>query len=272
MKIFVLFRIPFYIRKNEYAILKSIVLLKNKGGKNLLQVTSLTFFYNKQKILDNINFEIMAGEVVCLAGPNGSGKTTLIKNIMNILFDDSSKITINHIENTDLKAQKMMMYLSSESYLPEFLTGKEYIHLMCKMYHITVNEPLLLKLTEYYSMGEKFNHIIESYSHGMKKKIQLIGGFLIQPPLLIIDETLNGIDMEAREVTKELIHKYTEKGNAILLCTHDFSLVEELEARAVLLNEGAIQYDSKEYLKEEESISKLFSSLVLKEVKQYDLD
>lgn len=178
------------------------------GENAMLQIENLSFQYDQTMILEDLSLMIARQEIVALAGPNGSGKTTLIKNIMNLLEKQSGQILINHQQHTDAKVQKEIMYLPSEDYLPEFLTGKEYLSLLGQLYQTSLNQKLLAKLLRYYAMTDSVGQLIETYSHGMKKKIQLISAFIIQPPLLIIDETLNGMDIEAREITKTLFHQY----------------------------------------------------------------
>jgi ABC-2 type transport system ATP-binding protein len=147
-----------------------------------------------------------------------------------------------------IKHKKMIkgniVYLSSEDYLPEFLTGLEYIKLLCKMYEVDVDHKKMQRLAKYYSLSTKLDSLIEGYSHGMKKKIQLLTAFLIDAPLLIIDETLNGIDIEAKEATKLLMENYQSRGGAIIFCTHDLELVEEIGLRVLFLNKGELIIDS----------------------------
>lgn len=243
----------------------------NKNNE-LLQISNLSFSYGKNEILREINFSIWNNEIVGLVGPNGSGKTTLIKNIIHELVSEHGEIKISSISNTLPKVQKEIMYLSSEDILPEFLSGREYILLLSSMYERPINQLLLGKLLDYYEIKEIFDTTIESYSHGMKKKMQLIGALLNQPRLLIVDETLNGIDIKAREVTKILFNKLVDKGHSILICTHDFSLVEELEARAIFIHNGRICYDSKHYLTENQTLRELFYDMIKTEEDTYELD
>lgn len=90
----------------------------------------------------------------------------------------------------------------------------------------------------------------------------MISAFLIAPKLIIIDETLNGIDIEAKEVSKLLLKNHQKNGGATILCTHDLELVEEIESRVLLLNEGVIKYDSKEYLEKNERLVTIFKNLI----------
>lgn len=241
--------------------------------EEILNIRNVTFSYNKKKnILNDVSFKLRRGEIAVLAGPNGSGKTTLIKLIFDLLAIQKGSITINDKLNTNIEAKRNILYLPSDNLLPEFLTGNEYIKLMCNMYDVTTNKELLEKLIKYYSMETSMDDLIEAYSHGMSKKLQLILAFLIQPSLIIIDETLNGIDIEAKEITKIIMKKIVNKGCSILMCSHDLELSEEIGERAILMYKGEIIREIiMEDLDTNENLSSVFKEIINFEEKNYDI-
>jgi ABC-2 type transport system ATP-binding protein len=93
-------------------------------------------------------------------------------------------------------------------------------------------------------MEKQVNNLIETYSHGMVKKIQLITAFLIQPELIVIDETLNGIDIEAKEISKLLMNQLVGKDKTVLMCTHDLEFAREIGSRIIIMHKGTIYQDS----------------------------
>lgn len=213
-------------------------------GNINLKVNNISFSYDtKKKVLNDISFLLNKGEKLVIAGPNGSGKTTLIKLIFDLLQKQEGEIKVLGIDNTEIEAKTKMMYLPSDNILPDFLSGQEYVDLMLKMYDKEKDIGLLNKLVEYYSMTNYMDELIENYSHGMVKKIELISAFLIKPEVLIIDETLNGIDLEAKEVSKILIKKLVSKNKSVIICTHDLLLAEEVGDRAILIHKGNIYCD-----------------------------
>ena len=211
---------------------------------DILEINKVKFEYIKNNtVLDDISMNIDLGELTVLVGPNGSGKTTLMKLIFDLLKVQKGKILIAGNDNKDIDSKKKAIYLASDNLLPEFLTGREYIDLMCDLYDYRCDYTLMNKLIEYYSMKEHVHSLIETYSHGMVKKIQLITAFLIQPDLIVIDETLNGIDIEAKEVTKVLMRQFVKKNKAVLMCTHDLDLEKEVGTRVVIMHKGKLYKD-----------------------------
>lgn len=237
----------------------------------MLVVENVRFSYGDKEVLKGISFELQKGEIVGLVGANGSGKTTLIQNILNILIPSSGSISINGLSNNDVNSLKNIVYISGNDYLPNFLTGMEYIELLFDMYKSKLDREKLDRMLEYYALNDFIHKNIENYSHGMKKKLQIISALVINPEIIIVDETLNGLDIVSREITKSLFNQFITNEKSILLCTHDFSLVEELKSRAIFINDGIIKYDSLEYLKKGESLSKIFYDIILKDDKSYVL-
>lgn len=240
---------------------------------NELNISDINFSYDgKHNVLNNINLCIKKGEVTVLAGPNGCGKTTLIKLIFDLLNIQEGDITINGMENTISDCKKQSMYLPGDNILPEFLTGVEYIGFMKRLYGFSESDKLLNDLIKYYSMEEHLNSLIESYSHGMKKKIQLIAAFFIQPDFLVIDETLNGIDIKSKEVSKVLVRKLAKKNKGVILCTHDLEFAEEVGERAILMYEGTICKDIVfKNIENKISLSRIFKDIINFEEISYEI-
>lgn len=229
--------------------------------KSILEINNLSYAYDKTKVLDNVAFQCNRGEVLVIAGPNGSGKTTLIKLLFGVLDNKKGSIKIFGSDNTDISHKKKMYYLSSENILPQFLTGDEYVRMMCRLYDIKIDEEKYKKLISYYAMEHRINHLIENYSHGMVKKIQLITAFILQSEITVVDETLNGIDIEAKEVSKILFRKLAEKDKLVIMCTHDLELAEKLGNRAILLYKGTVK-DIVNLKEKDCNLTEIFKNLV----------
>jgi ABC-2 type transport system ATP-binding protein len=199
----------------------------------LLEIESLSYSYDSVvKAVADVSFEVEAGSIVGLIGPNGSGKSTLIKNVFDLLRLQSGRVRIGGYRHDHPHARAHGMYLSSNDYLPEFLTAREYVAMTASLYGVAVDHEEAADLFRQFAMAERYDHLIEDFSHGMRR------------PLTVIDETLNGIDLEALRLAEAEFERARDAGRSILLCTHDFAVLERLADRIVLLDFGQVIYDA----------------------------
>lgn len=119
----------------------------------------------------------------------------MIKNIFDLVRLQSGSLHISGYEHASAEAKSLGMYLSSNDYLPEFLTAREYVSLVGDLFQVEVDHSEARDLFHRFSMEGRYDHLIEDYSHGMRKKTQLVCALVMRRPLTVIDETLNGIDL-----------------------------------------------------------------------------
>ncbi|WP_285363836.1 ABC transporter ATP-binding protein [Microbacterium sp. LMC-P-041] len=209
----------------------------------LLDVSSVSFAYSKRApALRDVSFAIERGEKVGLVGPNGSGKSTLIRLTADLLQLGQGSIRITGRPHQDRASREQLAFIASNDYLPQFLTGREYLDLMLRLYRHRADPTRADELLSRYQMEARQFDLIEDYSHGMRKKIQLISTLLLERPLTIIDETLNGVDVDA---LFEFETDASRIGGArgLLLCSHDFRLLEAVCDRIIVLRRGEIAFD-----------------------------
>ena len=207
----------------------------------ILDVAGLRYSYDGiATVLRDVSFSVPAGSIVGLIGPNGSGKSTLIKTVLDLLSLQAGAVTVGGHAHGSPAATAQAAYLASNDYLPQFLTAREYVHTLGRLYGVRVDDDAARDLFSRFSMQGRYDDLIEDYSHGMRKKTQLVSALLLRRPLTIIDETLNGIDLEALHLAEQQLRGLRDEGRAVLLCTHDFSLLERLAERIVFLDLGEI--------------------------------
>lgn len=209
----------------------------------LLDVSAVEFAYARRTpVLRDLSLKIAPGERVGLVGPNGSGKSTLIRLIADLLQLRRGNIRIAGRSHQERVSRESLVYVASNDYLPQFLTGREYVDLMHRFYGQEVDASRLDDLFARYQMEARQLDLIEDYSHGMRKKVQLISSLLLRRPLTIIDETLNGVDVDALFEFERDARDLGE-ADALLLCSHDFRLLEAVCDRIVVLCRGELAYD-----------------------------
>lgn len=209
-----------------------------------LAVNDLSYSYDGVlNVLQDVTFCLGEGTIVGLIGPNGSGKSTLIKNAFDLLRLQSGAITVAGHPHSGAAARTAGMYLASNDYLPEFLSAREYVTLLAKFYQVEVDHAHAAELCRRFSMEGRYDDLVANYSHGMRKKTQLISALLMRRPLTVVDETLNGIDLEALYLCEKEFRALRAEGGSILLCSHDFALLERLADRILFLDLGQLVLD-----------------------------
>lgn len=210
-----------------------------------LAVDAVSFAYRRGRpVLHEVSLGVGAGEVVGLVGPNGSGKSTLIRLISDLLELESGGIRIAGVPHRDRSSKMAMVYLPSEDYLPEFLSGTEYVRLILTLYRVDgVAADAIEEMFERLGMAGRHDHLIEDYSHGMRKKVQITAAVLARRPITIVDETFNGIDLDALAECRLQMLRARAEGRSFLVCSHDFTLLENVADRVVVLSQGAVRSD-----------------------------
>jgi len=209
----------------------------------LLQVSSVSFAYAKRApVLRDVSFAIDRGERVALVGPNGSGKSTLIRLLADLLQLRGGSIRLDGRSHQDRDARQSVAYVASNDFLPQFLTGAEYVGLMHRLYGLRADENQVAQAFARYQMTSRESDLIEDYSHGMRKKVQVISSLLVRRPLTIVDETLNGVDADALRAFTEDARTLTDD-TALLFCSHDFRLIQAICDRVIVLFDGRLRHD-----------------------------
>ncbi len=204
----------------------------------IVQVEGFTKFYGSNKVIDNINFEIMPGEVFALLGPNGAGKTTTLECIEGIRQYSAGKIFVAGLNpQKDFKQLRKVLGVQLQaSALPDIITVEEAMKMFC----LYLGTELRYDLLERFDLGERHKTEFGKLSTGQQRKLILAIALAHKPNLLILDEPTAGLDVYTKVELHSLIREEKARGTAILLASHDMSEVEELADRVSILVKGKI--------------------------------
>lgn len=237
----------------------------------MIDIKELSKSYNKGNIkaVDNLNLYIKPGEIFGFLGPNGAGKTTTIKMMVGLLNPDSGSITIKGFDNqkNSLEAKKNIGYVPDNPDVFDRLTGMEYLNFLADVYQIApkVRKDRIGNYLKMFELNDAASDLIKSYSHGMKQKIVLTGALIHEPPLLILDEPMVGLDPKSVHLLKELMRKHCEAGNSVFFSTHILEVAERLCDRIGIINKGKlVAIGSMEELKkgdQEDTLENIFLEL-----------
>lgn len=198
------------------------------------------------KAVDNVTLKIEPGSVYGFLGPNGAGKTTTIKLITGILQADEGSITVggHDIQTADLEAKKCIGFVPDNTDAFLSLTGLEYLNFMADMYEVLTDDrrTRLDHLSKLLGMDEALNDKILSYSHGMRKKIVIIGSLLHDPLAWILDEPMAGLDPKSARIIKEMMQERAEAGKSVFFSTHVLEVAETVCDKIAVIDKARILY------------------------------
>lgn len=237
----------------------------------MIELKNISKSYKKgQKVIDNINLKIEDGEIFGFLGPNGAGKTTTIKMITGILEIDKGDILVDgkSITKQPVEAKKQIGFVPDNPEMFLKLKGIEYLNFIADMYQVSVNErkEKIVALSKEFDMYDALNSKIETYSHGMKQKIIVIGVLLHNPKNWILDEPMTGLDPKAAFELKEKMKQHAKEGNTIFFSTHVLEVAEKLCDKIAIINDGKIilvgDYNEiKEEFKDNTSLEEIFMEI-----------
>jgi ABC-2 type transport system ATP-binding protein len=217
---------------------------QNDAGP-VLVIDKLTKKFGKFTAVDNISLSVHRGEIFGFLGPNGAGKTTTIKMIAGLLKPDNGRIAINNrsLAREPRKCKQDTGYIPDRPYLFEKLTGFEFLQFIASLYNLdpdifSRNSAHYLKL---FDLEDWQHHLIESYSHGMRQKLIISSIFMLEPPLIVVDEPMVGLDPKSARIVKELFKRHAARGTAIFLSTHSLEIAEELCDRIGIILNGSLR-------------------------------
>jgi ABC-2 type transport system ATP-binding protein len=212
----------------------------------LIEIVDLSKSYNhgSLKALDSLNLVIYSGELFGFLGPNGAGKTTTIKTMVSLTPPDSGTVLLNsHDIATDpIKAKQQFGYVPEKVELYERLTGIEYLTFLANIYEIppAEREPRLTPLAVNFGIREALPDLIQSYSHGMKQKLAIIGAMIHRPQILVLDEPVSGLDPKSSYYFKEQLRLHCRRGGAVFFSTHILEIAEKLCERIGIIHRGKL--------------------------------
>lgn len=216
----------------------------------MLKVDRLRKNYRGVEAVKEVSFRVEGGETYGLLGPNGSGKSTTLHSIVGIVRPTSGSLAICGRPADTVGAKERLGFVPDDLSMPEALTGQEFLRFVGRLYE-EENESRTRALVEIFGLGGALGRLIEEYSHGMKKKLQIVAALAHGPRLVILDEPFRGLDPEAAINLRHLLANEKTRGGGILIATHDLLMAQQDCDSIGIISEGkmVIQGPVKELLR-----------------------
>jgi len=192
--------------------------------------------------LVDLNLTIEENEVFGFLGRNGAGKTTTIKLLTGLIKPTSGTASLFGVDTRSPEARKMVGYLPEQPYFYEYLTPKETIEFYGRLRGLSTGERKETwdRISELLDLRDISDRRIRGFSKGMRQRVGFAVALVGDPPLLILDEPMSGLDPLGRRMIRELILRLRDDGKTIFFSSHVLSDVEEICGRVGILVSGKL--------------------------------
>ncbi|MDS0527087.1 ATP-binding cassette domain-containing protein [Clostridium sp. SHJSY1] len=214
---------------------------------DIIKIEKLVKQYDEsKKALTNITFEVKEGECFGLLGPNGAGKSTLINILTTLIRETSGECYINGIKITEkpLLARMQFGLVSQNLMVDDKLTAWQNLYLTARYYHIDKNEipSRIDQALQIVNLSEAKDKLVETFSGGMKRRLDISAALIHNPKVLFLDEPTVGLDIQTRrEIWRYIKQLQKEKKTSIFLTTHYMEEADKLCDRIAILDHGCIK-------------------------------
>ena len=214
--------------------------MSSSSNGTLVAVESVTKKYGQVVAVDEVSLQIRAGEVYALVGANGAGKSTLIRMIVGLSAPDSGRVFVcgEDLARHASAGKRQLGYLPEELFLYDRLTGREYLQLVAGLKGS--DEARVAEEIEFFELKAVAGKWVGSYSLGMRKKLGLAAAFTGTPAVLVLDEPLNGLDVEMMRKLRLRIERERDSGRAVVVSSHVMDFVERTSSRIAIMRAGRL--------------------------------
>jgi ABC-2 type transport system ATP-binding protein len=214
------------------------------GNGRPIVATQLVRRFGKTVAVNELSFEVRAGEIYGLLGPNGAGKTTTVKMVSGLLPPDTGQVEVfghNPLSNP-IEVKKRIGLVPEDHILYESLTPREFFNFIASIRRLEPEavKHRVLTLIDAFEFREYYDRPIVALSHGNRQKASIITALIHDPPLLVLDEPFSGLDARTVRVFKDILDIHLKNGGGILFSSHILEVAESLCDRIGIIDEGRL--------------------------------
>jgi len=218
---------------------------RSEVDNQMIRVRNLTRKFGDFAAVDDISFDVAAGEIFAFLGPNGAGKTTTIKMLTTLMKPNSGSIEIDGLnpQEQQNEVRKRFGIVFQDPSLDQELTALENLDLHGVLYHVPrklrrERSEILLKTFE---LWERRDAVVKTFSGGMKRRLEIARGFLHTPRILFLDEPTLGLDPQSRNQLWTQVKELNQSdGTTVFLTTHYMDEAERVAQRIAVIDHGRI--------------------------------
>ena len=207
-----------------------------------LEVRGLTRRYGSFTAVDGLSLAVRPGEIVGFLGPNGAGKTTTLRCCSGLLRPDAGEIMVAgaSLLGEPLAARARLGFVPDQPFVYDRLTAREFLDFVAALYRVPerLADERAAALVARLELDGVADDLVETYSLGMRQKVSIVAALIHDPPLVLLDEPLVGLDPHAARVLKDLLRERAGRGLGVFVSTHLLDVAERLCDRVIVLHRG----------------------------------
>lgn len=208
----------------------------------MIRATGLVKRYKQVEALRGLDLSVPEGKVLALLGPNGAGKTTVVRILTTLLVPDEGEATIAGRDlRTDPDGVRSRIGLSGQyAAVDEYLTGFENLEMVGRLYRLgrARSRERARELLERFDLSDAADRPSKTYSGGMRRRLDLAGALVAQPPVLVLDEPTTGLDPHSRLQMWDVIRELVSAGTTLLLTTQYLEEADRLADSIMVIDHG----------------------------------
>jgi ABC-2 type transport system ATP-binding protein len=212
----------------------------------MIEFDNVTRSYAHKLAVDRLTLTVPRGELFAMLGPNGAGKTTTIKMLTGLLRPMGGTVRVSgHDVVTDSRsAAQSIGYVPEEPFLYEKLSGREFLEFVGEMRGLqrSVLDGRIRRESQYFDLGDFIDDLAETYSHGMRQRLVFASAMLHDPPVLVIDEPMVGLDPRSVRAVKDRLRDQAAAGITVFMSTHTLAVAEEIADRIGIMDHGRLHF------------------------------
>ena len=211
----------------------------------VIEIANVVKTYGNFTALSGLDLRVMPGEVYGLLGPNGAGKSTTIKIMMGLIPPTSGSVRIMGYDVTSepMQVKSVVGYVPETSFIYDSLSPRDLFEFIASVRKVdpAVATERVTKFAEAFGLADYYDSPIATLSMGTKQKVSIIASLLHEPPLLLLDEAMNGLDVKSNRVLKDMISLHVEQNHgAVLFSTHIMEVAEHVCSRIGIIYGGRV--------------------------------
>lgn len=214
------------------------------GTEKAVVVRGVCKKFGKVVALDDVSFEVGRGEVIGLLGPNGAGKTTMVDILSTLSRPDSGSATVagHDVVSQPAGVRSSIMLTGQHVAIDHMLSGEQNLVMFGRLYGLSKSAArerahVLLRQFDLVDAGKRR---VSTYSGGMRRRIDIACGLVVQPQVAFLDEPTTGLDPRSRQAIWDLVASFKKSGIATLLTTQYLEEADALSDRIILIDRGRV--------------------------------